>query len=111
MGLDSRNGQVILNKGNEIGHPETLGQYDIEFGELKSIAFGDIDQDGTPDAIVGNGGQIIVIPLTPDGPKEEPWPSWSARSDQLCVADFNNDGNLDCLAAGRLTDKSETFPI
>lgn len=69
-----------------------------------SVAIADFNGDGTPDVVVANAGDNTLTVLLGDGKgklmeaKGSPFPAGNQPND-ICVADFNGDGNLDLAIA------------
>jgi hypothetical protein len=97
----SINGFLALYLGDGKGGLPAIGQFRVDRNvSPRSIATGDFDGDGKPDAVTANGdkrqGNALVFPNVG---REIPlvWPGTGNVSSSVAVADFNSDGKPDVV--------------
>jgi tetratricopeptide (TPR) repeat protein len=98
--------RLFRNLGDGRFQDETLssGLGDARYSQ--GCAAGDIDNDGDPDLIVANWGEISLYVNNGDGTFVEAARNWGLSGSRwhasLALADFDRDGNLDLYAAAYL---------
>ncbi len=63
----------------------------------RCVAIGDVDADGVPDAVVGDGQALIVWRGAADGFERAPWVSVESSATTVTIADLDGDGRADLV--------------
>jgi len=79
----------------------TVWSHDTTSGKASSVAWGDYDNDGDLDLVIGNdhGGSPCRLFQNTGGGFTEVWQSATNESQALAWGDFDNDGDLDLAIA------------
>jgi hypothetical protein len=100
-GFGANNLSVMLGNGDGTFQPAV--NYPTSFG-AKSVAVGDVNNDGRPDLVVGNftASNLLVFLGNGDGTFQTPKTVglFPGSGSYVALADFNNDGKLDAAVLG-----------
>lgn len=96
---DSRGGGLSVLLGSGDGGLTATGRVALNASDPAVVSLADMDGDGTTDAVVGTGSEIMVLLGEGDGTFAAPLVEQNGWGDYLALEDINGDGRIDVIAA------------